>query len=183
MAERKKTDTTAETASAEPAASPTPTAAEAFGNDDLGRIQGILFGDHAKKTGERIDKLENALVAVIDDLRSDLDAQLATLGQRIDGEADIRNKAIKSLTTRVTEEGKTRSSDDASLRSDFEKTAQALTSSLEKASNQAAEELALARTQISSDLTSNTQKLSDTKVDRKDLAKLFTATANKLAGS
>ena len=80
-----------ERATAEDAETQAPVqAAAVFGDDDLGRLQGILFGDHARKTSERIDTLEQALLGAIADLRDQMTEQIETVSAQLAAETETR---------------------------------------------------------------------------------------------
>ncbi len=151
-----------------------------FGSDDLGRIQGLLFGDHARKTTERIDTLERALLGVIADLRTELATQVAALSDRIDGEADTRVTAVTNLAGRLDEASRGQANEAKAIRTDLDASVEKLTETIDRASDHAARELETTRTELASSLERTDLELRDSKVDRAALAQLFTATAEQL---
>ena len=80
-----------------------------FGDDDLGRLQHILLGDHARKTLERIETLEQALLGAIDDLRGEMRDRIKEVEGSLASEANVRTTALTNLTSRIDEEAKSRS--------------------------------------------------------------------------
>jgi len=148
--------------------------AQGFGDDDLGRLQGILFGDHAKKTTERIDTLEQALLGVIADLRSHVDAELAALNKRIDSETDTRAKAVANMRDSLKEESRSRTSTEKALRKDLDRSHEDLTRSLDAVEQRSTQSLEAARAELASDVESAVQGLSEAKVSRDDLVRAFT---------
>lgn len=147
--------------------------AGAFGDDDLGRLQGILFGDHARKTAERIDTLEQALLGVISDLRSHVDAEFAALNKRIDSEADTRAKAVTNVRDRLKEESRTRTSAEKALRKDLDRSHENLTQAVDTLEQRSTSSLDAARSEIAAEVESAVQGLSDSKVSRNDLVRAF----------
>jgi len=152
-----------------------------FGDDDLGRLQGILFGDQAKKTDERIATLEQALLGAIDDLRSSMEAQFDAVDRRIDGEVETRSKAVVNVTDQVKEEKRARTSGEKTLRSDVDKMHEATTRSIDDLEERATQSLEDARSQIASDIDSGLQALGDRSVPRDDLAQALVRAAEELA--
>lgn len=72
-----------------------------FADDDLGKLQGILFGDHARKTKDRIDTLESALLGAVADLRTVVESRFEALESRLDGEASTRTQAVANVSDRL----------------------------------------------------------------------------------
>ncbi len=166
----------------EPEAEATTAPDVGFGSDDLGRIQGLLFGDHARKTSERIDTLESALLGVIADLRRELTDEVTALSDRINSESETRTKAVTNLSSRLDEASKGSASETKALRKDLDTSVEKLTESLDKAEAHAASQLEATRAELAGSLEQTDLDLRDTKVDRAALAELFNATAAKLTG-
>lgn len=168
----------AEPASQDAADESISVAQAAFGNDDLGRLQNILLGDHARQTVDRIDTLEQAVLGVIDDLRTELRDSVSALEGRITAEADTRTSAVSNLTSRIDDETATRKTSIKDLNKDLTKDLRTTESDL----NQAIESAASSLTGHIEDLRSTAKDLAavdadlgDAKVDRIALANLLSA--------
>ncbi len=185
MAENTSSETSStKISSGEPAEPPEPAEpASVFGDDDLGRIQGILFGDHARKTDERLNVMEIALLGAIADLREETAAKLDAIDSRITAEAETRDRAVSNLGSKVgremteqtekldaqasiADEQATRLND---LRSEVESAEAGVKKSLETVEATMAQAIADTRAEIATD-----------KVDRADLATLFRALGDQL---
>ncbi len=79
-----------------------PTGAE-FGHDEIGQVRNLLLGSHARATLERLERVEQELIAAIDEATS-------SIGRRLD-----------DLEGRLDEESKARRGGQIDLRSDFER--------------------------------------------------------------
>lgn len=150
-------------------ATETPGAQPIFADGDLGRIQGILFGDHARRTDERLATLEQALLGAIADLRTELQRSFAALEQRVASEEDNRTKAMKNLGDRIDTEAEVRVEGENSMNNKIDTTETAIRHSI-------ATERAAAAADVERELAS----LRGAAVDRNDLAELFSATAERL---
>ena len=158
-------------------------AVQPFGDDDLGRVQGILFGDHARRTSERIDTLEAALLGVMADLRDRVENEFAALNRRLDNEAEMRAKAVSNVGERVSEEEKKREQSNRLLRKDLDSSHEAMTSSLDGLEQRASQSLATARGELSSEIEANAQSLTDLSVAKGDLANALRRAAEEISGS
>ncbi len=152
---------------------PAASATAGFGDDDLGRLQGILFGDHAQKTAERIDTLEQAILGVIGDLRAHVDTEFAAMNKRIDSEANTRAKAITNVRDRMKEDDRTRTSAEKALRKDMDSSHEQLTKAIDTLEQRSTSGLDAARSEITAEMESAVQGLSDSKVSREDLVRAF----------
>lgn len=140
-----------------------------FGDDDLGRIQGILIGAHARQVDERLASLEAALLGAIADLRTELKTEIATVNKQIDAEETKRSKAMKNLGERVDTEAEIRSETEQSLISKVDNVETSIHASIESA-----------RTSMASDSDAALAQIRDDKADRIRLADMFAAVADQL---
>jgi len=145
------------------------TTAPAFAEGDLGRIQGLLFGDHARQTEERLATLEQALLGAISDLRNELQQSFTSLEKRVASEESNRAKAMKNLGERLDTEAEVRIEGEASMSSKIDTTETAIRHAI-------ATERAAAAADVEREFTT----LRSDSVDRNDLAELFAATAERL---
>jgi len=99
-----------------------PTVIEGFGDDPLGRVQGLLFGDHAQRTNDRLDSIEQTLSELIAELRASVETQLSELADQLKHEAQTRDDAVSELSRRVDQEVKTLSKADTALGRKLDKT-------------------------------------------------------------
>ncbi len=153
-------DGTSETKSATPAD---------FGDDDLGRIQGILIGAHARQVDERLAALEEALLGAIADLRNDLNDEIVAVKKQIVAEETTRSKAMKNLGERVDTE--------AELRTETERTLVGKVDNVETSIHESIEAM---RSSMTSDNDQALAKIRDDKADRARLADMFAAVADQL---
>lgn len=151
-----------------------------FADDDLGRLQGILFGDHARKTTERIDTLEQALLGAIADIREELTSQVKDLSKRIDSEAATRAKAHTNVTERLSEEIKTRSSEAKKMQRQIDGSVDKLNAAVEEATADARLENESSRRELVRMIETTEADLRDYAVDRRALAGLLSSTADQL---
>lgn len=135
---------------------------EIFGDDSLGKVRGILFGELARETSDRLDSLEEALMLAMRDLRADMDRHVATLTEQLGAETTERTKQEKLF------------------RRDVDKKIDKVSATLSSSSDAAQELLAQTRVQLDEKIDLVSAELSDSKVDRSALASLFTTTASQL---
>lgn len=135
---------------------------EIFGDDSLGKVRGILFGDLARETNERLDGLEEALMLAMRDLRSDMD------------------RHVETLTALLSAETTQRKSSEKSFRRDVDKMIGQVSTSLSASNDSAKQLLDLTRNELDEKIDLVHSDLSDAKVDRSALASLFTTTASQL---
>jgi len=140
-----------------------------FGDDDLGRIQGILLGAHARQVDERLASLEQALLGAIADLRNDLHDEIVAVKKQIAAEETTRFKAMKNLGERVDTE--------AEIRSETERT---LVSKVDNVETSIHESINAMRSSMTSDNDQALAKIRDDKADRARLADMFAAVAEQL---
>jgi len=131
---------------------------EIFGDDSLGKVRGILFGDLTRETNERLDHLERALTAGMGDLRSDMDRHIESLTKMLENETGKRKD----------------------LRREVEKAMDGLSNSLNSSSSASRQLLDLTRSELDRKIDLVHTDLSDAKVDRSALAALFATTATQL---
>ena len=167
-------------AEADEAAPANATGLDAFGDDDLGRLQGILFGDHAQRTNDRIDTLEQALLGAIGDVRDHVDQQMQVLLKKVAAEGENRKKSVSNLASRVDKEVRERKKVVKRVEGQLDSTHERLTETLDLAANEARVELDAARRDLASQIEAAESDLDDRKVDRAVLATLLSATATEL---
>jgi len=151
-----------------------------FADDDLGRLQGILFGDHARKTNERLDTLEQALLGAIADLKNDLTSKIKDLQKQVDREEATRAKATANLTERVTEEIKTRTSEAKKLQRQLDGSVDKLNGMIEDATSGAQLETESNQRELMRMVEESAADLRDYAVDRRALSALLSTTADEL---
>lgn len=154
-----------------------------FGDDDLGRLQGILVGDHARRTSERMETLEHALLGAIEDLRQTVQNQFAELERRLDGESETRTKAIANVTEQVKGESKNRETATKALREDFDKNYEQTTRAIDDLESRAVQSLEDTRGELSAEIESGLGTLDAKLVPRDGLAKALVRAAEELAES
>lgn len=158
-----------------------PDAGSVFGNDDLGRIQGILLGEHATRTEERIDTLEKALLGVIHDLRAEVTTELSALESRLAAETEARSAAVDEVSTLLKKESKARTSAGNAQRSSLDKAVERVTAGIDAVAATAATELESVRTELADQIEQTDADNRTAMVDRQRLAALFTSAAAELA--
>ena len=152
-----------------------------FGDDDLGRLQGILFGDHARRTNERMETLEEALLGAIEDLRQAIQSQFVDLERRLDGESETRSKAIANVTEQVKGESRNRETATKAIRGDFDKGYEQTSRAIDDLERRAKESLEETRTELSAEIEAGLGALDDKVVPRDGLAKALVRAAEELA--
>jgi len=140
-----------------------------FAEGDLGRIQGILLGDHARRVDDRLASLEQALLGAIADLRSEMEASISDLRRSVTAEGSNRLKAIKNLSDRVETEVDLRSEGEA-----------ALIHKIDSAESSVRELIAAERASTVAGFDAEMAALRDRSVNRKNLAALLSSTAEQL---
>lgn len=153
-----------------------------FGDDDLGRLQGILFGDHAKRTNERIETLEKALLGAIHDLRESVMENFAAIDSRLTSEADIRAKAVANVSEQVKEESRIRERAEKILRSDLDESYEATTQAIDSVEQRVSQSLDETRSQLSAEIQAGLASLGDEKVASDDIVKALVRAAEDIAG-
>lgn len=155
-----------------------PSVVDGFGDDALGRVQGLLFGDHAQRTNERIDAMQHALFEMVSELRVSVESQVAQLAEQLRHESERRDAAIAELGSDVGDKVKSLTKADAALGRKLDKTTETLRGRVAQTAEAAAADLASARQDIAADF----EVLQSQKVERSTLAALLRATANDLDG-
>lgn len=147
-----------------------------FRDDDLGRLQRILVGDHVQQTNERLETLERALLGALGDLRESLDVRLGSIEDRLDAELETRTQSVANITEQLTEEARIRARAQNLLRRDmdegFEKTTR-LIDELEARVERSVEE-------ARSDANANVASLESQSVSRSGLVQALVNAAEKL---
>lgn len=154
---------------------------DVFGEGDLGRIQGILLGDHAKRTNERIDTLEKALLGAISDLKSEMTSALGDLAKRIDAEEKNRTTGIANLSDRFKTSTKSTTTELKSLQSSLEKSQESLTTRIDEATGDQRLELDAVRRDLSAEIETTETDITNRTVDRLQLASLMEKLAAELS--
>ncbi len=176
MAENTSSESTkAPTESVSSGASTSP-----FGDDDLGRIQGILIGDHARKTEERLNVMEVALLGAISDLRDSTNAQIESLETRLAAEAETHERAVSNLGSRMDREAADQAAKVAELRSDVESVEDTLKSSIDGTESAMVKAIDDAKLETKKDLETARAQLGADKVDRVALSKMLRALGDQL---
>jgi len=153
---------------------------DGFGDGDLGRLQGILFGDHAKRTHDRIDTLERALLGAMSDLRDDLASQISELTKQLSAEEKNRAKAVSNLTDRVDTEASKSADASSTLGADLERASKRLAETVDTSTEEQRLEIEAVRRDLSAQIEASESGLAEQKVDRLQLASLLTTIADGL---
>lgn len=153
-----------------------------FGDDDLGRLQGILLGDHAKRTSERIDTLEKALVGAVDDLRAAIEERISAIEGRLDGEADTRAKALANVSDRLAEETRMRENAERSFRVDVDRDHEKMTDAIDALEQRASTSISETRSELAAEMQAGLESLGDVSVARADLAAALIRAAEQISG-
>ncbi len=161
-----------------------------FAEGDLGRVQGLLFGDQFDAINARIDSLESMLLDSITAVRAEMKKELSSTDRKIDRtktqldkrivtkidkETDARKSAFVSLADQSEKEFEDLKSELASKATTFEKSLDALKVATDKA-------MAASRSALEKKIQNTEETLSTSKLDRLALADLLAATAEQIAG-
>ena len=133
-----------------------------FADGDLGRIQGILLGDHARRMDDRFATLEQALLGAISDLRAEVQQSVEELTRQVRSEQTNRSTAMKNLGERIDTENE--------LRSEGEST---MIAKLDGAEATLRNIIATERAASAGELQQEVLKMRESTIDRRDLAALF----------
>ncbi len=146
---------------------------EGFSAGDLGKIQGILFGEQARKTDQRLANIESDLQTAVSDLESRSNTVADALRSDLAAETATREAAVakllqttKDLAKANTTEQKAREKADTALGDKLDATTASLTTSIDEV--QAAAAAALEERSRS---------------DRASLAAMLRSIADQLDGS
>lgn len=153
-----------------------PIVIDGFGDDALGRVQGLLFGDHAQRTNARLESIEERLSEMIHELRASVDAQLLQLADQLNQETQTRDEAVSQIGTRVDQEVKDRTKAGNALGRKLEKANENLRGRIDQTADKASTELA----SMSEALAAEISVLQGDAVERTALAALLRSTANEL---
>lgn len=156
-----------------------PTVVAGFGDDALGRVQGLLFGDHAQRTNERIDAMQHTLFDMIAELRVSIEGQLAQLADQLQHESQTREAAAAELADLASDLGqdvKALAKADAALGRKLDKAAETLRGRITQSAESAETALGAVREELAAEL----ELMQSQKVERSTLAALLRATADDL---
>jgi len=153
---------------------------EGFGDDPLGMVQGLLFGEQAKQTNERIDTLERALLGAISDLSEKIDGQISSVGEDIAREASVRTSAVSNLRDRLREDVKVLTKSGRVTERALEKAHTSLSTEIEQAAAHAGTERDRIRVEVRAESNARAAAIEDHMVDRATLAALLRSTADEL---
>jgi len=151
-----------------------------FGEGDLGRLQGILFGDHAQRTHERIDTLEQALLGAMADLQSDLSAQIGKLEKRIIAEEANRATAVTNVADRVTADAKSNKAQLQELQEGLDTGTDKLDKAISEAVTDQRLELEATRRDLTAQIETTEAQLTENSVARSQLAAALVNVAEEL---
>lgn len=159
-----------------------------FAEGDLGRVQGLLFGDQFEAINARIDSIEAMLLENITAVRTEMRKEFAVTDRKVDKnkaqidkrldtkiekEAAARKSALVDLTAMANNGTAELQSEIASKAAAFEKSLDALKTATDKA-------IASSRSSLEEQIQNTEQTLSNSKVDRSILANLLAQTAEQL---
>lgn len=140
------------------------------GDDELDQIRSLLFGEQARRTLERVERVENEVLSALSELRADMDARFAEMDSRMSAEVEARTSATSSLATRLDEESAARRDAQIDLRTDSERQASKIRQTLKTATKELSERIE----EVDTDLRGST-------VNRQSLAGLLEHVANDLS--
>lgn len=130
-----------------------------FADGDLGRLQGILFGEQTKHFDERLTALEEAITAMVTRTNSELGNRIASV------EADLKHQ-LAAISTRVDKNSEGSDQGFAKVRDDLGKQNKRLvkehqktSADLEALTMRSANELAELRSQSDKNLAETTASL------------------------
>lgn len=95
-------------------------------SDELAQIRALLFGEHARKSLERIERVEAAVLEQLADLRAYIDTRIGEVEARLANEVDVRTSVATNLVTRLDEESQARRDGHAGLRRDLDEATERL---------------------------------------------------------
>lgn len=153
---------------------PTTTQGESvFADDDLGRIQGILFGDHARKTDERLNVMEIALLGAIADLREETAAKFEALDARLDAESETRDRAVGNLSSRLGRDVTDQSKRLTDLRSEVESMEDGFTKSVGAIESTVDSAIGQLRSDTQQSIDETRTSIGKKKIDRSELSRIL----------
>ena len=115
---------------------------DGFGADELGQIRTLLFGEHARQTLERVDRVQGELLTAISHLRDHVDARFAELDSRVTAEVDVRTQIATNLVGRLDEESQARRDSHSDLRVALDRGATEIREQFETARSELAHRIA-----------------------------------------
>lgn len=176
-----------------PTAETTGNAGEVGETKSLNKIRDILFGSQAKEYDQRIERLEARLLENAESLRGEVT-------RRLDALEEFAKKELASLTGRVRSEAEAREELEAVQADEIKSTARTLGKKIATLTDQLTEGQRELRAELlaqskglmdeqrrnaesqASALSRETQALQSGKIDRNDLATLFTDLAMRVSG-
>jgi len=156
------------------------TSGDSFGDDELGQLQRILFGDHARQTNDRIDTLEKALLGALSDLSAQMSKDIAAVGKRVDAEAENRSQAATNLSARLEKDIDAAAKSTARLKTELDSAFERMTEALDAASVDTRKQIDEVRSDMTAAIETAQAELEERKLDRGALAALLSATASEL---
>lgn len=161
---------------------------QAFAAGDLGRVQGLLFGDQFDAMNARIDSLEAMLLDSVAAVRSEMRKEVAGTGKKIDRtkaqiDKRIDTKIEKESTARKTafvEISETANTETADLRIELDQKSAAFEKSLDSLKAATEKAVASTRTSLEKKIERSEQTLTSQKVDCNALAEMLSQTAAQL---
>ena len=165
-----------------PTGSPGAPASE-FRDDELGRLQGILLGDHARRTNDRLETIERALLGAIADLRTSIDERFSGLEARIDAESDTRSRALNNVSGQVSEETRIRERALGLLRTDFDAGYDKTTRLIDDLEQRTFRGLQVVRGEMQEELEASMTSMNDRNVARTDLVRALIQATEEISES
>lgn len=161
---------------------------KAFAEGDLGRVQGLLFGDQFDAINGRLDAMEAMILDSIGAIRSEMrkeitatqkkiDKNKAQVNKRLDAKIEKESSARKVALTNIADAANAESSE---LKTDLATTAAAFEKSLDALKHATEKAVAANRSSFDKKLRDTEQQLASSKVDRNTLADLLSTTAAQL---
>ena len=168
------------TAFSEPAAEVASPLAEGFRDDDLGRLQRILVGDHVQQTNERLETLERALLGALGDLRETLQTRLGAIEERLDAENQTRTQAMAHISGQLTEEARIRARAQNLLRRDMDEGLEKTTRLIDELEARVELSVQEARGDLHTEVQQSVSSLESQTVSRSGLIKALLNAAEKM---
>lgn len=168
------------TAFSEPTAEVASPLAEGFRDDDLGRLQRILVGDHVQQTNERLETLERALLGALGDLRESLETRLGAIEVRLDAENQTRTQAMAHISGQLTEEARIRARAQNLLRRDMDEGLEKTTRLIDELEARVELSVQEARGDLHTEVQQSVSSLESQTVSRSGLIKALLNAAEKM---
>jgi uncharacterized phage infection (PIP) family protein YhgE len=160
-----------------------------FADGDLGKLQGILFGEQSRSIDERLSALEKTITDMIartnselgsrlSSTESDLRHQLAVLSDRVDKNSNGAGEAALALRKALDGEAARLDTSVADVRAALATTKAEQQAELSKLSNTAAKDLAKSTAALTAQINDLAEALQQDKVGRNHLADLLVQAAD-----